>query len=160
VNWYQKGADQGNAIAQFNLGRMYRTGQGVAQDYEQAAAWFRKAGEQGHVWAQSALGLMHEIGQGVARNYKQAVFWYQKAAEKGDAMAQFDLGRIYEIGQEGVAMDYVEAHKWWNIAETNGEERARKSRRAVERLMTPEQIAEAKRRASAWLEAQAKQAKQ
>jgi TPR repeat protein len=85
------------------------------------------------------------------------VFWYQKAAEAGDPMAQFDLGRIYETGQEGVAMDYVEAHKWWNIAAASGEDRARKSRNIVERLMTPAQIAEAKRRASEWMKAHAKQ---
>ena len=95
---------------------------------------------------------MHETGQGVARDYKQAVYWYLKAAEKGDSMAQYDLGRIYEAGQEGVAMDYVEAHKWWNIAASNGEQRARKSRILVERLMTPEQISEAKKRASEWMQ--------
>ena len=71
-------------------------------------------------------------------------------------MAQFDLGRIYEAGQGGVAMDYVEAHKWWDIAASNGEERARRSRGLVERLMTPEQIAEAKRRAQEWMEAHTK----
>ena len=53
-------------------------------------------------------------------------------------------------------MDYVEAHKWWNIAAAGGEERAKKSRNIVERLMTPEQIAEAKRRASDWMKAHAK----
>jgi hypothetical protein len=100
---------------------------------------------------------MYETGQGVAQDHKRAVLWYQKAAEAGDPMAQFDLGRIYETGQEGVAMDYVEAHKWWNIAAANGEERARKSRNIVERLMTPAQIAEAKKRAEAWLKAHGKQ---
>jgi hypothetical protein len=135
---------------------MYQTGQGVAQDYVQAASWFRKAGEQGHIGAQSSLGLMYETGQGVARDYKQAVYWYRKAAEKGDSRAPFDLGRIYEAGREGVAMDYVEAHKWWNIAEANGEERARNSRILVERLMTPEQIAEAQRRAGVWMKAHEK----
>jgi TPR repeat protein len=100
---------------------------------------------------------MYETGQGVAQDYKQAVYWYQKAADAGDTFAQFDLGRIYEAGQEGVAMDYVEAHKWWNIAASNGEERARKSRDTVERLMTPEQIAEAKKRANEWMKAHVKQ---
>ena len=71
-------------------------------------------------------------------------------------MAQFDLGRIYETGQEGVPLDYVEAHKWWNIAASNGEERAKRSRNMVERLMKPEQIAEAKRRADEWMKAHAK----
>jgi TPR repeat protein len=135
---------------------MYQTGQGVAQDYKQAASWYQKAGERGHSWAQSALGLMYETGQGVALDYKQAVLWYQKAAEQGDPLAQFDLGRIYEAGQEGMPLDYVEAHKWWSIAEAGGEDRARKNRILVERLMKPEQIAEAKKRANLWLNAHKK----
>jgi hypothetical protein len=53
-------------------------------------------------------------------------------------------------------MDYIEAHKWWNIAAASGEERARKNRNMVERLMKPEQITEAKTRADAWLKAHGK----
>ncbi|WP_374133880.1 tetratricopeptide repeat protein [Candidatus Endomicrobiellum pyrsonymphae] len=32
-NWFEKAADQGLAGAQYNLGRMYNLGLGVAQDY-------------------------------------------------------------------------------------------------------------------------------
>jgi TPR repeat protein len=99
---------------------------------------------------------MYETGQGVAQDYKQALYWYTKAAEQGDSMAQYSLGRIYEAGGQGVAIDYVAAYKWWSIAAFNGEDRAGRSIRLVEGLMTPEQIAEAKRRASAWIQAHAK----
>jgi len=40
-------ADQGNANAQYNLGFMYRKGQGVPQDYATAARWYHKAADQG-----------------------------------------------------------------------------------------------------------------
>ncbi len=33
AKWYRKAAEQGHAYAQFNLGYMYRFGQGVPQDY-------------------------------------------------------------------------------------------------------------------------------
>ena len=52
-------AEQGDAQAQFNLGEMYRTGEGVAQDYKEAAAWFRKAADQGDAQAQLNLGVMY-----------------------------------------------------------------------------------------------------
>jgi Sel1 repeat len=45
VAWFRKGAEQGNADAQYDLGRMYAigvmyaNGQGVAQDYTQALMW-------------------------------------------------------------------------------------------------------------------------
>src|ERR1700693_5953834 len=41
-------ANDGDASAQFNLGLMYTTGQGVQQDNAAAALWFRKAAEQGY----------------------------------------------------------------------------------------------------------------
>src|SRR5580692_11794527 len=49
-------ADQGNAFAQFNLGNMYRNGQGVRQDYAAAVSWYRKAADQGYIPAQFNLG--------------------------------------------------------------------------------------------------------
>jgi TPR repeat protein len=55
---YRKAADQGNARAQFNLGVLYANGQGVAQDYAEAARWYRKAADQGHADAQNNLGLL------------------------------------------------------------------------------------------------------
>ncbi len=38
-------AEQGDAGAQYNLGLMYREGQGVSQDDAEAAKWYRKAAE-------------------------------------------------------------------------------------------------------------------
>jgi TPR repeat protein len=38
-------AEQGNGRAQFSLGAMYDRGQGVAQDYKEAAKWYRLAAE-------------------------------------------------------------------------------------------------------------------
>src|ERR1039458_10081653 len=39
ARWYRKAAEQGNAIAQTNLGTMYFQGQGVPQDYAEAVRW-------------------------------------------------------------------------------------------------------------------------
>jgi TPR repeat protein len=41
-NDLRKAADQGNAPAQIRLGFMYAKGEGVAQDYVEAAKWYRK----------------------------------------------------------------------------------------------------------------------
>jgi TPR repeat protein len=40
-------AEQGDATAQFDLGVMYRRGQGVQQDYSQAYMWINLAATQG-----------------------------------------------------------------------------------------------------------------
>ena len=43
-----RGAQQGRAGAQFCVGYMYATGDGVRENHQEAAKWFRKAAEQGH----------------------------------------------------------------------------------------------------------------
>ena len=40
-------ADQGHAIAQFNLGTMYYHGRGVEQSFTKAKEWLTKAAAQG-----------------------------------------------------------------------------------------------------------------
>ncbi|MBQ7249238.1 MAG: sel1 repeat family protein, partial [Deltaproteobacteria bacterium] len=55
VEWYRKAAEQGMAVAQYNLGLMYDHGRGVPKDEGQAMEWYRKAAEQGHAEAQQAL---------------------------------------------------------------------------------------------------------
>jgi len=97
-------ADQGNAVAQSNLGYMYLKGEGVTQDYAAAMMWYRKAADQGEADAQAQLGLMYNKGQGVTQDYKETLKWYRKAADQGNAGAQFNLGAMYDKGQ-GVAQD-------------------------------------------------------
>jgi TPR repeat protein len=45
----KKLAEMGDIDAQFELGLMYRYGEGVPQDYKQAVYWYTKAAEQGYV---------------------------------------------------------------------------------------------------------------
>ncbi len=97
-------AEQGNAKVQYNLGLMYRKGQGVPQDYAEAVKWYRKAAEQGNANAQNNLGVMYRNGQGVPQDYAEAVGWWRKAAEQGHANAQNNLGFMYRNG-EGVSQD-------------------------------------------------------
>ena len=44
VKWYRRAAEQGNPVAQANLGRLYENGQGVQQDYTLAHMWLNLAG--------------------------------------------------------------------------------------------------------------------
>jgi len=84
---FRKLAEQGYANAQSNLGLIYDNGQGVLQDYKEAARWYRKAAEQGVADAQYNLGLMYFSGQGVPQDYKKAYAWLNLAASQGNAEA-------------------------------------------------------------------------
>ena len=52
VVWFRKAAEQGDAVAQTNLGFTYAEGKGIAKDEAQAVAWYRKAAEQGYADSQ------------------------------------------------------------------------------------------------------------
>ncbi len=84
---YQRGdfpiaAEQGHAGAQFILGAMYFSGDGVPQDDVGAMKWYRMAAEQGHAEAQADLAYMYENGLGV-QDDAEAEKRYWKAAEQG-----------------------------------------------------------------------------
>ena len=144
-------AEKGVADAQFKIGFMYANGQGVTQNYKEAVKWYLKSAEQGLPQGQHFLGGMYFLGQGVPQDYKEAVKWYRKAAEQGFAVAQSNLGIMYVVGH-GVPQDIVQAHKWFNIAGANGFEEGIKHRDSIAQSMTPEQVTEAQRLASVWME--------
>ena len=47
IFWWQKAADQGDTVAQYNLGQVYFKGAGVQQDLIQAHMWFSLAASSG-----------------------------------------------------------------------------------------------------------------
>ena len=148
VSSFRMAAEQGHVTAQVGLGFMYFDGLYVLQDYIEAAHWYRMAAEQGDTTAQSLLGEMYEYGQGVPQDYAEAAHWYRMAAEQGHAGGQINLGVLYDRG-EGVEQDNVSAHMWYNISAANGNATGAKLRDFVAKELTPDQIAEAQRRARA-----------
>jgi TPR repeat protein len=71
------------------------------------------------------------------------------AAEQGNAAAQLNLGSSYANG-EGVDRDYVQAHMWFALAASRGNEQAEEHRDKISKLMTPAQIADAQKMAGEW----------
>ena len=72
-------------------------------------------------------------------------------AEKGDVDALFDLGVAYSTGRMGQTVDLIEAHKWFNLAALSGCSRGQQCRAEISVEMTAREIAEAQRKARAWL---------
>jgi uncharacterized protein len=124
-HWFRQAAEQGLAIAQYNLGRLYedsafreRMDQNPAalQDNSKAEPWYRKAAEQGFIEAQYALGrLLADAAWETVRMskspkqlrateearkplYLEAAKWFHMAALQKHSEAQCELGRILEKG--------------------------------------------------------------
>ena len=114
-------AEQGEADAQKTLGTMYAKGQGVKEDYKEAARWYLKSAEQGHAGAQVAIAELYEAGQGATQDNAEAAKWFRKAAEQGYAPGQYGLAVCYVLGQ-GVPPNDAEALKWYRQAADQGDD--------------------------------------
>ena len=104
--------------------------------------------------------MIHEFGHGIAEDKARARAYYERAADHAHVEAQLRLGELYEFGI-GTAVDLVRAHKWADMAERiagSHSERVRASgnRDTLAEIMIPEQTAEARRRADAWIERRAR----
>ena len=75
-------AKDGNSSAQFNLGQVYRRGQGVPQNSKTAVKWITLAAEQGYAPAQYNLGWKYYEGKGVIQDNVYAHMWWNIAASR------------------------------------------------------------------------------
>jgi hypothetical protein len=112
-------AKAGDAASQSAVAHAYLKGEGVPQDYAQAALWYGKAAKQGDAEAQYDLGLLYYKGQGVQQDQSQAVLWFRKAADQGDAKAQFALGWHYQH-YWGAGQDHAQSAVWYHKAADQG----------------------------------------
>lgn len=90
----------------------------------------------------------------MANSMKSAAFLmesYVADAVRGDADALYELGVAYSTGSNGVEVDLIEAHKWFNLAALNGSVLGQQCRAEISDEMTAREIAEAQRQARAWL---------
>lgn len=146
--WFKLAAEKGHSGAQYSLGMRYVLGEGVTKDEAEACKWLKLAAEQGNTSAQYSLAMRYTKGEGIPKDYAEAVKWYTRAAEKGIAAAQYSLAWRYFEGGQGVSKNYVEAYKWFTLATDSGSKsEAIRDREDLMKLMTPEEIAEGKRRA-------------
>lgn len=98
-------------------------------------------------------GSMNERGEGEADMAR--IDFGDMTAALGEAPAAdtfYELGMMYSIGRS-VPVDYVLAHKWFNLAAMRGNEDAIRLRREVADQMSEDEIAAAQRAARAWLKA-------
>lgn len=72
-------------------------------------------------------------------------------AANGDVFYQ--LGILYSAGGD-IPVDYVTAHKWFNIAAARGNQEAARLRREIAGEMSDGEIATAQRAARDWLKSQ------
>lgn len=96
-------AEQGDPVAQYQVGLSYRYGtSGLPRDPAKAVSWLRKAATAGNADAQFALGDLYLNGnEGLAADPAQALSWFHQAAAKNSGN-QLWLADLLEKGRPGV----------------------------------------------------------
>lgn len=113
AQWFRRAADQGYAVAQFNLAGCYAAGIGVPQDSARAMDWCRKAAMQDLSEAQNYLAFALDVHVAEPADKDEApVHWYRRAAAQGHAHAQYNMATCWLRGVGGVAKDANLALKW------------------------------------------------
>ena len=120
---YGLAANQGNILAQYNLGEMLYNGKGGDKDLKEARQLFTLAANQGDIEAQFRLGEMLSNGEGGKTDYKMAREYFKLAANQGYSDAQYMLGLLLHFG-EGGDKDAVEARHMLTLAATQGNKKA------------------------------------
>jgi TPR repeat protein len=112
-------AQAGDADAQFTYSQRLQDGNGVLQNYRQAAEWALLAAQAGHVGAQNQLGKYYHAGLGVPRDQSIAIEWLEKAATTANPQFMFDLATVLETATDG-GSDVVRAAELYDQAAQAG----------------------------------------
>ncbi len=100
------------------------------------------------------LGLLVCTPMGASADYSDGLYQYLRGqysnalnefiplANEGNPEAQYILGSMYAQGK-GVLQDYAQAHAWFNLAASQGHDKASLYRDEIAQKMTPNQVARA-----------------
>ncbi|MCV2217978.1 tetratricopeptide repeat protein [Thauera sp. Sel9] len=116
VTWLRQAATGGHAGAMLQLGKLYRSGVGMPQNYDYAEKWIRTAAEAGDSDAMVELGRLYRSGLGVTVNPVQAYVWFNRAA------AAMNMDGVYE--RDNIALklgpDEMKAAQALSLADEEG----------------------------------------
>ena len=93
-------AEQGDAEAIYQLGRVYALGKGEEVDYDKAMTLYHRANALGYPLAANNIGALYDdMGEP-----EKSVEWFEQGIRQGDKRATISLGRFYLLGI-GVGQD-------------------------------------------------------
>ena len=156
-------AENGHALAQWKLGRMYADGDGVPQSDRRAFEYFRSIADnhaddspgtpQARFVANAFVALGHYYLEGIPKVVKadpgraREMFYYA-ATYFGDAEAQYYLGRLYLDGT-GTSSDPKQAARWLGLSAHKGQYQAQAMLGAM--LFSGEKVPRQAARGLMWL---------
>lgn len=130
---FEQRAVQGDPVAQFCLGYMYKHGKGVAPNNKKAIEWYTKAAKQGYTFAQNNLGIMYlrlweelefrerKLGRDDLKTdmmscLDRAFGWFREAAKHGNPTSQFNLASHAAVMLKVMPPETPDLNKWSEAA--------------------------------------------
>lgn len=123
AEWFKKAADAGSDYGMWNLGRLYRDGNGVEKNIDEALRLLTKSANLGCKGAIEDLARMYRYGRDVEINGVEAVKWYQLGVDKGYNENMLELAQIYLEGSI-IEKDVDLAVHYYKLAAEKGIESA------------------------------------
>lgn len=112
-------AEQGDALAQYRMGRTFEEGIELTQSYSDAIYWYNLAANNAthpHAEAAFRLAIIYDIGRGVTQDFKLAFHYFLIAAEQHNhTEAIVNLADCYANGI-GIEVDLERMLHWYHIA--------------------------------------------
>ena len=108
-------ASNGDSVAQYNMGLLYRDGLGVEKNPKVALSWFYLAAQQRHMLSNFAIAKLMEKHTYLADGKKGRLHFLKEAAFLGHAIAPLEIGNFYYLRQE-TKYDLVRAMVWWIVS--------------------------------------------
>lgn len=121
LKWMTSAAELGHKGAQLHLCSHYS---GESEDPFFLQYWQLRFLADEDPEACYHLAIIHTTGPADMRCNEKAANWMIKAADMGHPAASFGAGLVYESGR-GVPQNWIEALKYFKIAQTHGEEMAK-----------------------------------
>ncbi len=129
LGYFVKAAKMGSSNACRIIGDIYFVGEGVEQDYEEAASWYKRV-HSGYTYCR--LAQMYLCGQGVPQEKDTAMDYYRLAIANGDRNAADEMEMVSSLDvsdTEALALAFFEMGKkyvgrfatsWYERAATLG----------------------------------------
>ncbi len=109
LKYYTRAAEQGFPNSMLNIGGLYRLGQGVPLDLEEAVKWSVKAGENGHMTGYANAGRMVIDLPALKHHAERAREWLETGAFAGSSECQVELARFLLNPPKGGSIDMASA---------------------------------------------------
>ncbi len=130
---FEQRAMQGDPVAQFCLGYMYKHSKGVPSNNQKAIEWYTKSAEQDYTPAQNDLGVMFlrrweelellerktgrsDLQPNMESCLKIAFQWLRKAAKHGNPTSQFNLASHAAVCVKVMPPETPDLNKWSEAA--------------------------------------------